>query len=144
MAPRRQPQAQPTRALQANTSQPMAHKGKGPIMQAIPRKQARPVQQRRWIEPTQPQRHGKTPMYAQGQGMIPYFIPTCHFCGFDGHIRPRCFRYIKMCKTRSMIEKKKKRAMKHVPRNDKIDLHDPRTSRAYVPQTTRKENVLPR
>ena len=89
-------------------------------MQAIPRKQARPVQQRRWIEPTQPQRHGKAPMYAQGHGMIPYFIPTCHFCGFDGHIRPRCFRYIKMCKTRSMIEKKKNRAMMHVPRNEKL------------------------
>ena len=81
-------------------------------------------------------------MYAQGHGMIPYFIPTCHFCGFDDHIRPRCFRYIKMWKTRSMIEKKKNRAMMHVPRNDKIDLHDPRTSRAHVPKTTRKENVL--
>ena len=76
--------------------------------------------------------------------MIPYFIPICHFCGFDGHIRPRCFRYIKMCKTRSMIEKKKNRAMMHVPRNDKIDLHDLRTSRAHVPKTIRKENVLSR
>ena len=47
VAPRRQPQAQPTRALQANIPQHMAHKGKGPIMQDQPRKQSRSVQQRR-------------------------------------------------------------------------------------------------
>ena len=82
-------------------------------------------------------------MYAQGHGMIPYFIPTCHFCGFDGHIRPNCFQYIKMCRTKSMIEKRKNRAKMHVPRNDKIDLHNPMTSRAHIPKTTRKENVLP-
>ena len=40
--------------------------------------------------------------------MIPNFIPTCHFCGIIGHIRPNCFRYIKMRRTKSMIEKKKK------------------------------------
>ena len=54
-----------------------------------------------------------------------------------------CFRYIKMCKTRSMIEKKKTRSLMHVYRNDKIDLHDPRTSRAHVPLTTRKKNISP-
>ena len=43
-----------------------------------------------------------------------------------------------------MIEKKKNRAMMYVPRNAKIDLHDPRTSRVHVPKTTRKENALPR
>ena len=32
----------------------------------------------------------------------------------------------------------------HIPRNDKIDLHDTRTSRAHVPLTTRKKNVSPR
>ena len=106
-------------------------------MQPQARKQARPVQQRKWIEPTQPQRHGQPHMHAQGQGMISYFIPTCHFCGFDGHIRPNCFRYIKMCKTRSMIEKRKNRAKIHVPRNDKIDVHDPRITRAFVPKTTK-------
>ncbi|KAK4857018.1 hypothetical protein QYF36_023722 [Acer negundo] len=30
----------------------------------------------------------------------------------------------------------------HVPRNEKIDLHDPRTSRAHVPKTTRKEKIV--
>ncbi|KAK4844873.1 hypothetical protein QYF36_025446 [Acer negundo] len=47
----------------------MAHnKGKIPIMQPQARKQARPVQQRRYIEPIQSQRHGKAQMQAQGYG----------------------------------------------------------------------------
>ena len=50
----RQPQAQPTRTPQANIPQQLAHQGKRPIMQAQPRKQARPVQQRRRNEPMQP------------------------------------------------------------------------------------------
>ena len=44
-------------------------------------------------------------MHTQEYGMIPNFIPTCHFCGIDGHIKPKCFHYIKMCKVKSMIEK---------------------------------------
>ena len=32
----------------------------------------------------------------------------------------------------------------HVPRNNRINLHDPRTSRAHVPMTNRKENVSPK
>ena len=75
MVPRKQSQAQSSRVLQANIPQQLAHKGKRPIMQPQARKQARPVQQRRWIEPTHPQRHGRAPMLAQGQGMIPFFIP---------------------------------------------------------------------
>ncbi|KAK0593706.1 hypothetical protein LWI29_028860 [Acer saccharum] len=66
MGPRRQPQAQPPRVpqaqpskvLQRNIPQQLAHKGKRPIMQPQAWKQPRPVQQRRWIEPTYPQRHG--------------------------------------------------------------------------------------
>ena len=68
---------------QANIPHHSAQKGKKPIMQVQHWKQDRPIQQRRRIEPTQPQRQGKAPMYAQGHGMIPYFIPTCHFCGFN-------------------------------------------------------------
>ena len=81
-------------------------------------------------------------MLAQRQGMIPQFIPICHFCGFNGHIRPNCFRYIKMCRTRSMIEKRKIRAKKHVPRNNMTYLHDPRITRAHVPKTFKKEKVV--
>ena len=55
MGPRRQPQAQPPRA---NIPPQMAHKGKRPIMQPQARKQSRPVQQRRRIEPIHPQRQG--------------------------------------------------------------------------------------
>ena len=76
--------------------------------------------------------------------MIPNFIPTCLFCGIDGQIRPNCFRYIKMCRAKNMFEKKKSRAKMHVPRIDRTNLHDPRTSRALVPLTTRKESVSPR
>ena len=81
---------------------------------------------------------------SQGHGMIPNFIPICHFCGIDGHIRPNCFHYIKMRRVKSKIEKKKSRAKMHVPRNDRTNLHEPRTSRAHVPMTTRKESVSPR
>jgi hypothetical protein len=130
------------RQPQANIPHHLAQKGKKTIMQVQHWKQDRPVQQRRWIEPTQPQRKGKAPINAQGNGMISHFIPICHFCGFNGHIRPNCFRYIKMCRTRSMIEKRKNRAKMHVPRNNKTNLHDPRITRAHVPKTIKKENVV--
>ena len=122
----------------------MVHQGKSPIKQAQPRKQAGLVQQRISNEPIQPQRHGKAHMYSQGHGMIPNFIPTYHYCGIDGHIRPNCFRYIKMCRVKSMIEKKKSKTKMHVPKNDKTNLHDPRTSRAQVPMTNRKDSVSPK
>ena len=32
----------------------------------------------------------------------------------------------------------------HIPRNDKIDVHDPRTSRTHVSKTTKKANVVAR
>ncbi|KAK1558510.1 hypothetical protein Q3G72_003173 [Acer saccharum] len=142
MGPRRKSQAQPPRVPQANTPPKLAHKGKRPIMQPQAWKQPRPVQQRRWIEPTYPQRHGRAPMHAQRRGMIPFFIPICHFCGCDGHIRPNCFQYIKMCRKQSMIEKRKNRAKMHVSRNENIDLHDPRNSRAHVPKTTKKAKIV--
>ncbi|KAK0572246.1 hypothetical protein LWI29_028494 [Acer saccharum] len=75
MGPRRQSQAQPPRVPQANIPPKLAHKGKRPIMQPQAWKQPRPVQQRRWIEPTYPQRHGRATIRAQRQGMIPFFIP---------------------------------------------------------------------
>ncbi|KAK0585174.1 hypothetical protein LWI29_024248 [Acer saccharum] len=59
MGPRRQPQAQPPRVPQANIPPQLAHKGKRPIMQSQVRKQSRPVQQRRRIEPIHPQRQGQ-------------------------------------------------------------------------------------
>ena len=113
-------------------------------MQAQPRKQARPVQQRRRNEPMLPQRHGKAPTHAQKHGMIPIFIPTCHFCGINGHIIPNCFCYIKICRAKSMIEKKKSRAKMYVPMNDSSNLHDPLPSRAIEPLTTRIEIVSPK
>ena len=56
-------------------------------------------------------------MLAQGYSMNPYFSPTCHFCGIEGHIRPNCFKYIKLCRRESMIEKNMlRRATMHTPR----------------------------
>ena len=83
-------------------------------------------------------------MHTQGHGMTSHFTPICHFCGIDGHIRPNCFHYIKMHRVESIIEKKKARAKMHITSNGRTNLHDPRTSRAHVPMTTRKENVSPR
>ena len=90
---------------QANIPHQLAQKGKKPIKQVQHWKQERQIQQRRRIEPSQPQRHRKAPINAQGEGMISNFKHTCHYCGIDGHIRPNCFHYIKMCKAKSMIEK---------------------------------------
>ncbi|KAK0594664.1 hypothetical protein LWI29_010466 [Acer saccharum] len=59
MGPRKKSQTQPPKVPQANTPPKLAHKGKRPIMQPQAWKQPRPVQQRRWIEPTYPQRHGR-------------------------------------------------------------------------------------
>ena len=148
VAPRRQPQAQPTRVPHANFPQIQLHQGKRPIMQTQPRKQPSLGQQQRRRDPIQqprqPQRHGKAHMHAQGHGMIPHFIPTCHFCGVDGHIRPKCFRYIKMCRVKSMIEKKKARASMHAHRKEEIHLHNPMTSRSLELLTTRKKIVSPK
>ncbi|KAK0577333.1 hypothetical protein LWI29_031451 [Acer saccharum] len=146
VVPRRQPQAQPTRVPHANFPQIQLHQGKRPIMQTQPRKQPSLGQQQRRRDPIQqprqPQRHGKAPMHAHGHGMIPNFVPTCHFCGVNGHIRPKCFRYIKMCRVKSMIEKKKARASMHAHRKEEIHLHNPMTSRSLEPLTTRKKNVI--
>ena len=144
--PSRQPQAKPTRVPRTNFPQSQKYQGKRPIMQATPRKQPslgqqqsrrNPIQQ-----PRQPQRHGKAPIHAQGHGMIPNFIPTCHFCGIDGHIRPKCFHYIHMCRVKSMIEKRRARARMHVHREDKIHLHNPMISRSLELLTIRKKNVI--
>ena len=49
-----------------------------------------------------------------------------------------------MCRTCSMIKKRKNRAKMHVPRNGNIDLHDPRTNRAHVPKTIKKTKIFSR
>ena len=49
-----------------------------------------------------------------------------------------------MCRTHSMIEKRKNTAKMHVPRNDNIDLHDSRTNGAHVPKTTKKAKIVAR
>ena len=76
----------------------------------------------------------KASINSQGHGMTSYFIPTCHFCGVDGYIRPNCFKYIKKCRIYIMIERN--RAI--------VNMHVPRKSRTNEPKVTRKEKVSPR
>ena len=83
-------------------------------------------------------------MQAHGNGMIPNFIPTCHFCGVDGHIRPSCSHYIHMCRVKSMIEKRRDRARMHVHREDKIHSHNPMISRSLELLTTKKKIASPK
>ena len=140
--------SQPTRFPHTNFPQAQIHQGKNPIMQAHLGKQPSLGQQQRRRDPIeqprQPLRHGKAPMDAQGEGMISNFNPTCHYCGIDGHIRPNCFHYIKLCRAKSMIEKKKARARLHVHGKDENHLHDPMTPRTLDHLTTRIENLSPK
>ena len=146
VASRRQPQAQ--RVPHVNFPQPKIHKGKTPIMQAQSSKQHCLGYQQRWRDsikqPKQPQRQWNAPKHAHGNGMIPNFIPTCHFCGIDGHIRPSCFYYINMCRVKSMIEKKKAKARMHVHIKEETHLHDPLSSKALEPLSTRKKSISPK
>ena len=117
-------------------------------MQAQPSKQPRlGYQQRRRDpiqQPRQPQRQGKAPIHAKGNGMIPNFIPTCHFYGIDGHIRPSCLHYIEMCRAKSMINKKKARAKMHLHKKEENHLHDPFSSYTLEPLSTRNDSVSPK
>ena len=82
----------------------------------------------------QPHQHGNALMRSQCNGINSYFVPTCHFCGMIGHLRPNCFDYIKRCRLESMKEKRlKKRASLHEPR----DLRN-------MSMTTRNDKVEPR
>ena len=74
-------------------------------------------------------------MFAQGYGMNSYFTPTCHFCGIEGHIRPNCLKYIKLCRRESMIEKNMLR---------RATMHAPRNFRANRPMAPRNDHVSPR
>jgi hypothetical protein len=132
-APKGQAQAHTQRAPQANFPQTQIFQGKSSIMQAQVGKQ-----------PRQPQRQGKAPIHAKGNGTIPNFIPVCHYCGINGHIRPNCLHYIDMCRTKSMIEKKKARAKMHVHKKEENHLHDPLSSSTLEPLSTRIDFVSPK
>jgi hypothetical protein len=82
-------------------------------------------------------------MRAQSYGMNSSFIPTCHYCGMIGHIRPKCFNYIEKCRVQSMIERKRlRRAHLHVPR--KSFVYNPRILHNMQFLTTRNDNVSPK
>ena len=105
----RQPQAQRFSASRVNSPQQMTQIVKRHVMlpQPQPRRQPIPVHQNRRHEPIQHQRrlqmHDESQMTTHEHGMNFYFVPTCHYCGVYGHIRPKCFKYIKHCRINSMI-----------------------------------------
>ncbi|KAL5581560.1 hypothetical protein UlMin_014002 [Ulmus minor] len=71
---------------------------------------------------------------------FPKFIPLCHFCGVKGHIRPRCYNYIEMCKfemneNRNMNVRKMKHAHKTSKKLDhqkSINMGDKKKKRFWV------------
>ena len=130
-----------------------------------PRKQNKPVLHQRRKEPVQPQRclhpanapkkslpvhyhrqphqQGNASMRAQSYGMNSSFIPTCHYCGMIGHIRPKCFNFIEKCMMQSMIERKRlRRAYLHVPR--KSFVYNPRILHNMQSLSTRKKIISPK
>ena len=85
--------------------------------------------------------HDESQMTSQGYGMNSYFVPTCHYCGVYGHIRPKCFKYIKHCRINSMIEKKRlRRAQMHEPRKSYVN--NPRLVNDMHPLTTKKKKII--
>ncbi|KAK1588131.1 hypothetical protein Q3G72_020129 [Acer saccharum] len=141
----RQPQAQRFSASRVNSPQQMTHYVKRQNMLPHPRRQPIPVQPHRRHEPTQHQRrhqmHDESPMTSHEYGMNSYFVPTCHYCGVYGHIRPKCFKYIKHCRINSMIEKKRlRRAHLHEPRISFVN--NPRLVNDMQPLTTKKKKVI--
>ncbi|KAK0593890.1 hypothetical protein LWI29_016102 [Acer saccharum] len=71
-------------------------------------------------------------MEANANGKILKFIPICHHCNMVGHIRPRCFEYIRKCKFDNAFHD--------------ISLNGPRQSSMYGyrnrPRKTLKKHVV--
>ena len=143
-APKGQAQAHTQRAPHIIFPQTQKQHGKSSNMQAQTSKQPRlGYQQRRRDpiqQPRQPQQQGKAPIHAQGNGMIPNFFPTCHFCGIVGHIRPSCLHYIEMCRAKSMFDKKKARA-KMLHKKEENHVHDPFSSCTLEPLSTKQNKA---
>ena len=45
------------------------------------------------------------------------FIPTCHYCRRPGHIRPRCFKYIKAIKQERIPKPISTKCFKRTPKS---------------------------
>ena len=132
-------QSQHSRAQHPNFAQPRRH-----IQPVQPPQQARPqrchqsaqapMRSNPMHHQRQPHQHDNASMRSQCNGMNSIFVPTCHFCGMIGHLRPNCFDYIKRCRLESMKEKRLKK---------KANLHEPRELR-NMSMTTRIDKVEPR
>ena len=129
------PQARPPQPRPPQQRIPQAQYG---VFHAQPRRHVNLAQHQRRELPQHPratQNRRRPQMLAQGYGMNPYFSPTCHFCGIEGHIRPNCFKYINLCRRESMIEKNMLR---------RATMHAPRKFRDIGPMAPRNNYVSPR
>ncbi|KAK4835283.1 hypothetical protein QYF36_007816 [Acer negundo] len=80
--------------------------------------------------------NGRRPqLLAQSYGTNSYVTLTCHYCGIEGHFRPNCFKYIKLYRKESMIEKNMLR---------RATMHAPRKFRANEPMAPRNDHVAHR
>jgi len=64
------------------------------------------------------------------------FVPTCHYCGIHGHIRPRCYKYFNALKKGMFINPPNSANSKKTP-NVKIDVKNNFSRRVWV----RKSNL---
>ena len=61
------------------------------------------------------------PKHDHQEGRFPGFVLICHYCNVKGHIRPKCYKYIKQCKWGKMNQKiERKNVMKVWIRNNEL------------------------
>ena len=59
------------------------------------------------------------------------FVPTCHYCGIHGHIRPRCYKYLNALKKGMFINPPNSANSKKTP-NVRIDVKNNSSRRVWV------------
>ena len=59
------------------------------------------------------------PKHAHPKGNFSKFIPVCHYCNVVGHIRPKCYEYVRQCKL-GIVEHDKnvKKLPNHSPKHE--------------------------
>ena len=96
-----------------------------------------------------------SPCHDHQQGIFPKFILVCHFCSKEGHIRPRCYKYIKQCNQARRLQKNvrkiwiRKDELREIERGESVRLK--KKGNEYVidissqveEASTSKEFVLP-
>ena len=64
-------------------------------------------------QPTSQRKH------AHPKGNFSKFIPVCHYCNVVGHIRPKCYEYVRQCKLENVEhDKNVKKLPNHPPKHE--------------------------